>query len=234
MNTTTRWMARAAVVISAVVAVSSPYAAETRPAAGGAKTDSKEAVTAELAKPVVRGSIVFKNYCVLCHGHRGDGQSRAARLYGTANLDLPSVRAVDRVYTEKIIRVGGEKLGKSKFMPMWQDELSEEQITDVVAYLDVIRQPVQRGEAVFKANCILCHGVEANGKGRASKLFNPPPADLTRSDKNDDYKKMIIRFGGGAMGRSEAMPVWGGQLSDQEIDDVVDYLRRVLVTNSKG
>lgn len=234
MNTTTRWMTRAAVVISTLMAVSSPFAAEIRPAAGGDKTDSKETVTAELAKPVVRGSIVFKNYCVLCHGHRGDGKSRAARLYGSANLDLPTFRSTDRAYTEKIIRVGGEKIGKSKFMPMWENELSEEQIVDVVAYLDVIRQPVQRGEAVFLANCILCHGVNADGKGRASKLFSPPPADLTRSDKNDDYKKMIIRFGGGAMGRSEAMPIWGGQLSDQEIDDVVDYLNQVLVRKATG
>lgn len=231
MKATTRWLTRAAVVMSTLLAVTSSYAAETRPAAGGASTDSKAAVTAELEKPVVRGAIVFKNYCVLCHGYRGDGQSRAARLYGVANLDLPSMRQNDRVYTEKIIRMGGEKLGKSKFMPMWQDELSEEQIVDVVAYLDVIRQPVRRGEAVFKANCILCHGVNADGKGRASKLFNPPPADLTRSNKNDDYKKMIVRFGGAAMGRSEAMPVWGGQLSDQEIDDVVDYLRTVLISN---
>ena len=231
MKSTTRWLAHAAVVMSALLAVTSSYAAETRPAAGGANTDSKAAVTAELEKPVVRGAIVFKSYCVLCHGHRGDGQSRAARLYGVANLDLPSMRQNDRVYTEKIIRMGGEKLGKSKFMPMWQDELSEEQIVDVVAYLDVIRQPVRRGEAVFKANCILCHGVNADGKGRASKLFNPPPADLTRSNKNDDYKKMIVRFGGAAMGRSEAMPIWGGQLSEQEIDDVVDYLRTVLLSN---
>ena len=73
MKSTTRWLKRAAVVMSTLLAVTSTYAAETRPAAGGASTDSKAAVTAELEKPVVRGAIVFKNYCVLCHGYRGDG-----------------------------------------------------------------------------------------------------------------------------------------------------------------
>ena len=40
----------------------------------------------ELQKPVVRGGIVFKSYCKLCHGERGDGMARAAKLYGDANL----------------------------------------------------------------------------------------------------------------------------------------------------
>ena len=81
---------------------------------------------------------------------------------------------------------------------------------------------------IFKTNCILCHGINADGKGRASVLFNPPPANLRKSDKNDDYKRLIITLGGGAIGRSEVMPVWGSQLSTQEIDDVVKYLRTLL------
>jgi len=132
-------------------------------------------------------------------------------------------------YFEKIIRQGGAATGRSEFMPPWQDELSDEQVGDVVAYLSVITVPERRGEAVFKANCLLCHGVKGDGKGRASVLFNPPPANLTLSDKNDDYKKMIITYGGAAMGRSEVMPIWGEQLSSQEIEDVVKYLRTLLV-----
>ena len=114
-------------------------------------------------------------------------------------------------------------------MPTWDDELSDEQIADVISYLALVTDPVRRGEVVFKTNCILCHGVNGDGKGRASVLFNPPPADLTRSDKNDDYKRMIITSGGAAMGRSEVMPVWSEQLEASEIDDVVAYLRTILV-----
>lgn len=39
---------------------------------------------------------------------------------------------------------------------------------------------------------------------------------------------MIITKGGKAMRRSEAMPVWGEQISEQEIEDVVAYLKTVL------
>ena len=103
------------------------------------------------------------------------------------------------------------------------------QIDDVVNYLVAITDPTKRGEVVFKTNCILCHGINGDGKGRSAKLYDPRPADLTRSDKNDDYKRLIITLGGKALGRSEVMPVWGEQISAQEIDDVVEYLRTILV-----
>jgi len=187
--------------------------------------DSRREAESEMQKPVVRGGIVFKSYCTLCHGERGDGVARAAKLYGDANLEIG---ARPEGYYDKIIREGGAAVKRSEFMPPWQGELSDEQINDVVAYLAVVTSPLKRGEAVFKANCILCHGVKGDGKGRASVLFNPPPANLTRSDKNDQYKTMIITYGGAAMGRSPVMPVWGEQLSSQEIEDVVNYLRTLV------
>src|SRR5215813_2542900 len=116
-------------------------------------------------------------------------------------------------------------------MPPWQDELSNEQIGDVVAFLKVIGNPVRRGEAVFKANCALCHGVRGDGTGRAAKLFNPPPADLTRSDKTDEYKEQIIRRGSESLQRSSGMPPWGERLSNREISDLVRYLRTILIAS---
>jgi cytochrome c oxidase cbb3-type subunit 3 len=191
-----------------------------------ADSDSREVVSAELEKPVIRGAIVFKNYCVLCHGERGDGLARSAKLYGVVNL---AIKKLDDEHLQKIIRKGGVGVGRSAFMPMWEEELSEEQINDVVAYLKVIGDDASRGEVVFKTNCILCHGISGNGKGRAAHLFDPPPADLTRSNKNNDYKRMIITNGGESMGRSPAMPAWGEQLSPQEIGDAVNYLQTLLV-----
>src|SRR5262249_4433795 len=134
-------------------------------------------------------------------------------------------------HNEDIIRRGGEATGGSAFMPPWQYELSEEQIRDVVAYLAILGDSVRRGEVVYKTNCILCHGVQADGKGRAASLFHPPPADLTHSDKDDEYKVTIIRLGGSAMGRSSGMPVWEGRLTDLEIQDLVQYLRTILTVS---
>ena len=181
------------------------------------------------SRQAARGAVVYKAYCVLCHGAQGQGGSRMTKLHGSDNLGIGN-KPLD-VY-EEIIRKGGAALGRSKYMPAWQDELSAEQIDDVVAYLALVNDPVRRGEVVFKTNCILCHGVNGDGKGRASELFDPPPADLTRSEKNSDYKRMIITLGGEAMGRSPVMPQWGLELADHEIDDVVAYLDTILVANA--
>ena len=145
-----------------------------------ANTDSPETIDKERNKPAIRGGIVYRAYCVLCHGERADGQARASKLYGTINLNPFN----GRDYIEKIIRYGGKAVGRSEIMPTWQEELSEEQINDVVEYVAIVKNQVSRGEVVYKTNCILCHGVKADGKGRASVLFDPPPADLTKSDKN--------------------------------------------------
>jgi cytochrome c oxidase cbb3-type subunit 3 len=187
--------------------------------------DSTQEVNNTRNKPAIRGGIVYHAYCILCHGEIADGKARASKLHVVPELTLSN----GRDYIEKIIRYGGKAVGKNEAMPSWQEELSEEQINDVIAYVSIVKNPASRGEVVFKNNCVLCHGIKGDGKGRASVLYNPPPANLTKSDKNDEYKKMIITLGGQAMGRSEVMPIWGEQLSEQQIDDVVAYLRTILV-----
>jgi cytochrome c oxidase cbb3-type subunit 3 len=166
------------------------------------------------------------NYCVLCHGQRGDGMARAARLYKGSKL---AITPQSPVRYEKIVRGGGRVVGASQYMPPWQDELSDEQINDVVSYLGVISNPAERGEVVYMTSCVLCHGLRADGKGRAARIFIPPPADLTRSEKDDQYKESIIRHGGMFVGRSASMPAWEERLSDTEIKDVVAYLQTVLI-----
>ena len=86
---------------------------------------------------------------------------------------------------------------------------------------------VFRGSIVFQNYCILCHGVSADGKGRAAKLYNPKPANLVLSDKNDKYMELIVRKGGAAVGRSEFMPPWSNELTDEQVDDVIGYLRSI-------
>jgi mono/diheme cytochrome c family protein len=86
---------------------------------------------------------------------------------------------------------------------------------------------VVRGSIVFKTYCILCHGTDGEGDGRASKIHNPKPANLTLSFLTDAQKEIIIRTGGGAVGRSPIMPAWGEHLTDEQIKDVVAYLKKI-------
>jgi mono/diheme cytochrome c family protein len=52
-------------------------------------------------------------------------------------------------------------------------------------------------------------------------------ANLRESDKNDAYMRLIVQRGGQAMARSEFMPPWGEELTDEQIADVVSYLQAI-------
>jgi mono/diheme cytochrome c family protein len=84
-----------------------------------------------------------------------------------------------------------------------------------------------RGSLVFFNYCVTCHGPNADGNGRAARLYDPKPANLRTSDKNEQYFKLIIRRGGKAMARSEYMPPWGEELTDEQIADVTAYLQSI-------
>ena len=88
-----------------------------------------------------------------------------------------------------------------------------------------------RGSIVFRTYCALCHGYKADGNGRAARNYNPRPANLTLSTVSDEYRASIIRKGGAAVGRSQFMPPWGNELTEEQISDVVYYLN-VIATKS--
>lgn len=86
---------------------------------------------------------------------------------------------------------------------------------------------VFRGSLVYGNYCVTCHGANADGNGRAARLYNPRPANLRASDKPDEYIQAIIRTGGQALGRSPFMPPWGAELTDEQIRDVTAYIRAI-------
>ena len=92
---------------------------------------------------------------------------------------------------------------------------------------DSVDAAVFRGGLVFANYCVTCHGMNADGNGRAARLYNPRPANLRASEKNDDYLGLMIRKGGGAIGRSAFMPSWEAELTEEQIHDLVAYLRSI-------
>lgn len=95
---------------------------------------------------------------------------------------------------------------------------------DDYPHRDTPEASIYRGDLVFHSYCQLCHGPNADGMGRAAKMYNPKPANLRKSSYPTSYKEMIVRKGGKAMGRSEFMPPWGEELTDEQIADVVHYI----------
>jgi mono/diheme cytochrome c family protein len=85
------------------------------------------------------------------------------------------------------------------------------------------------GKAKYDANCVGCHGATGKGDGAAAAALNPKPQDHTDGKilnaLTDKYLFDIIKDGGAAMKKAPFMPASNKKLSDQEISDVVAYIR---------
>jgi mono/diheme cytochrome c family protein len=85
------------------------------------------------------------------------------------------------------------------------------------------------GKAKYDANCVGCHGATGKGDGAAAAALNPKPQDhtdgKTMNALTDKYLFDIIKDGGAAMKKAPFMPASSKKLSDQEISDVVAYIR---------
>jgi cbb3-type cytochrome c oxidase subunit III len=79
--------------------------------------------------------------------------------------------------------------------------------------------PAADGAAIFRKNCMMCHG--ADGKGfPALKTPNFTDPKWQSSIKDKEMRETIKNGKKGTM-----MPGFGGQLKDEEISAVVAYIR---------
>lgn len=82
---------------------------------------------------------------------------------------------------------------------------------------------VERGEAIYVAQCLACHGAELRGDGPDSAGMSPPPADFTAPHAQAHSESDLVYWvRNGKQGT--AMPGFGTTLSDQDIRDVLSYI----------
>lgn len=80
------------------------------------------------------------------------------------------------------------------------------------------------GESIFKSRCVICHGANADGRSDLARIMTPPPANLRASKLNDEQRSQIVRKGGESVNRSPNMPVWEGELTEDELRAVLTYV----------
>ena len=99
------------------------------------------------------------------------------------------------------------------------------QVHEQVEDISQLNQQQQRGAVLFQQNCAFCHGADATGKNWIGSFMEPHARDLTNTNithRDDELLKQIIRDG-----LSEtSMPAWRHVLNDDQIDDIISYLKR--------
>ena len=85
------------------------------------------------------------------------------------------------------------------------------------------------GKAAYDANCVGCHGATGIGDGAAAAVLNPKPGDMSDGKAmkalTDKYLFDIIKDGGASQKKSPIMPGSAKKFKDQEISDIVAYIR---------
>ncbi len=98
-----------------------------------------------------------------------------------------------------------------------------------------IAEDVEAGKALFRSMCASCHGEDGDGNGPAAEQLVLKPRDFALAafkfdtDANwvrgtDEDLANVIRNGAAAYGGSAMMAPWT-QLSEQEIKDLIRYIR---------
>ena len=110
--------------------------------------------------------------------------------------------------------------------------------------MDVFRRQAQEeglnrqqtfGKRLFGSYCATCHGDRGEGDGQNAYNLDPAPPDFRDSLKTrpPSYWRQVIEGGTAALGRSPLCPPWGLELTDRQVDAIVDYMK-VLVKPAGG
>ncbi len=108
-------------------------------------------------------------------------------------------------------------------------------LTTLIAAADAAGQAgdAENGEVIYGKRCVLCHGEDGDGDTGVAERLNPPPRDFTEGQykikttgfedivPNDADLFRMIRDGM----PGTAMPRWDDMLSEQEMWDLVAYIK---------
>lgn len=100
-----------------------------------------------MSREAKRGRTLYEYYCALCHGKQGDADG-----FNATNLKTPPTRHTDPVLmgtlsdaqVQRIIKEGGQVLGRSPQMPPWGGVLKSQEIADLTAFIRTLAAPVKK------------------------------------------------------------------------------------------
>lgn len=182
-------------------------------------------------KPVDAAKL-YHDFCSVCHGDNGDGESRAKQGLIPPPRDFTTPGLATSLSRETMIDVvNNGRQGTA--MAGWKTRLDHQQVSAIVDYIRqnfmhtsnsskkiLEKTPLTRAARIYAQACSVCHGDKGNGAVWASSTLNPPPRDFTQT--HISRERIISAMTHGRQGT--AMPSFKSQYSAAEIAEVADYI----------
>ena len=186
-------------------------------------------------RQALRPDLLYHNYCSVCHGDKGDGQSHASSSLQPPPRDFTSPESASELTRERMIQSVTHGVPGTA-MAGWGKQLSAEEIAAVVDYVRKTFMPgpatarKTRGEEIYAHTCSVCHGDKGNSAKWGSNLLAKRPRDFTSDASRRELtrERMINSVTYGVPGTP--MVGFGSQLSKADIEAVVDYIRDTFMS----
>lgn len=177
----------------------------------------------------IKPEVIYHNYCSVCHGDRGDGNSRAKGSLVPPPRDFTKAGELTRSSMITIVTYGKEGTA----MTGWTTQLNAKEIEAVVDYIrntfmQVALDPrLQKGRALYAHNCVACHG--ERGQGAPIAVGVVPPRDFSSPQSRAELtrERMIQSVTHGRP--NTTMAAFRERLSGDDIGAIVDYIRSTLM-----
>ena len=177
----------------------------------------------------IKPEVLFHNYCSVCHGDRGDGNSRASNSLNPPPRNFLLSTNTNLSYIQAVIRDGIPNTA----MVGWGSQLNEQEVRELGQYVQkafmaaLLKPNIQQGKAIYQKHCVTCHG--ERGQGVALPGANVPPRNFASPQARADlYRaKMVDAVRNGKSGT--LMISYREILKKSEIDAVIDYIDAILM-----
>ena len=96
-------------------------------------------------------------------------------------------------------------------------------VASAVLVTPAFGEDLAKGKKIYTDKCLKCHGEKGRGDGRMAEDLSKKPADYTDEAKMSKFTdadlKKTVKEG------KKPMPAFGKKLTDEQIDDVIAYVR---------
>ncbi len=181
--------------------------------------DSAQVTVPTAAPLALVGQPIYQENCAPCHGVQGMGDGPTAADLPSPPTAFADAAAVWERSPAQLFHT--TKFGRlEKLMPPWQNQLTDEQIWQAVAYawsLHTTQADVEAGKALYLESCAACHGQQGQGDG--------PDADGTLVDFTDQQSVIFRSQADWTAGWQNAHPDIGDQWTVNEQANTLEYVR---------